>query len=75
MSRDFPATYTTATPLVATALSFGNIAPDTYPGLVGGGIDYFEVSGPHTAAQVIRIRSGTGGAPPPDLRLAVVRVQ
>jgi hypothetical protein len=75
LKADFPEMYSRQTPVSTTPLSFGTIAPTNYTGMVGGGVDYFELSGVHGAAQVLSIESTAGGAPPWTLRIAIVRVQ
>jgi hypothetical protein len=75
LKADFPDRYNRETPLVTTPVSFGTIAPTNYTGLVGGGIDYFELSGVHSAAQVLRVESTAGGVPSWTLRIAILRVQ
>jgi hypothetical protein len=75
LKTDYPSTYTRSTPLVTTPLALGTIGPTSYTGLVGGGIEYFELSGVHTDAQVIRVQSTAGGDPSSALRIALVRVQ
>ena len=60
---------------MTTPASFGRIAPTNYTELVGGAIDYFELSGAHSAAQVLRVESTAGGAPSWTLRIAILRVQ
>jgi hypothetical protein len=75
LKQDFPSTYTRATPLVTTQFQLGTIAPRVRTGLVGGGVSYFELSGMHTAGQVVRLESTVGGAPPNSIRMAIVRVQ
>jgi uncharacterized protein YjdB len=75
LKTDFASSYPRSVPLVTTTVSFGTIAPTNYTGLVGGGIDYFELAGVHSAAQVMRVQSTTGGAPSSTLRIALLRVQ
>jgi hypothetical protein len=75
LKQDFAGTYTRATPLVTTQFQLGTIAPTVRTGLVGGGVSYFELSGMHTAGQVVGLGSTVGGAPPATIRMAIVRVQ
>jgi uncharacterized protein YjdB len=72
---DFPGTFTRATPLVTTPLSFGTFAALQRSALVGGGVDYFEITGTNAAGQAIILQSLSGGAPAGALRMAILRVQ
>jgi uncharacterized protein YjdB len=75
LRTDFPGTYQRATPLVVNYLPFGNIAPMTPGGLVGGGVHYYEISGSNAAGQTFQLLSSSGGAPSSVLNMAVLRVQ
>ena len=75
LKADFPRTYTRAAHLPAEPLAFGAFAAVSAPGIAGGGIQYFELSGTQTAPQLIRLEGTSGGAPPGTLRLAIARLQ
>jgi hypothetical protein len=62
-------------PLVPTALGFGSFAPVTVPQLYGGGVRWYELSGMHSAAQLVRLQGSGGGALPSTVRIAIARVQ
>lgn len=66
-----------AWPINMRAVSFG-----TFPSAIrnvfalpGGGFAAWEISGTQTTPQVLAIRSTTGGAPPANVGMAVVRVK
>ena len=66
-----------AFPMNMRAVSFG-----TFPSAIsnvfavpGGGWAAWEISGTQTTPQVLAIRSTTGGAPPPNVGMAIVRVK
>ncbi|MBA4071677.1 MAG: hypothetical protein C0497_07555 [Gemmatimonas sp.] len=66
--------FNTAFPIQPPALSFGSFAaPQT--GVRGGANAYFELSGTSTAAQVLNLRSSTGGTASSLLRIAIARIQ
>jgi hypothetical protein len=71
----FPVSFPLAYPLVPTALSFGAIPTVDVPSVAGGGVAYFELSGEHARAQVLRLRGRQGEPLPPTLRLAIARLQ
>lgn len=75
LKTDFPATYSRTTPIPATALSLGSVGTVSVGTLVGGGVSYFELSGTHTAPQLIRLRGTGGSALPANLRVAIARVE
>ncbi len=66
--------FNTAFPIQPTALSFGSFAAQQ-TGVRGGANAYFEVSGTFTAAQVLSLRSSTGGTASSLLRIAIARIQ
>ena len=66
--------YPSASPYSPRLAVFGNFST-TIPSLVGGGVSYFEISGPQTAKQLIELRAFTGGDPASTVRLAIVRLQ
>lgn len=66
--------FTTAFPIQPTALSFGSfVAPQT--GVRGGANAYFELRGTASAAQLLTLRSSSGGTPSSLLRIAIARIQ
>lgn len=76
LHSDFPGTYPMAYPgPVGPDLSFGSLAPGDVTALRGGGVQLYHLSGTETQAQLLRLQGNGGGAPPPTLRLAIVRVQ
>jgi hypothetical protein len=62
-------------PLVPQPVSFGSVAATSVPSIVGGGVKYFEFSGTHTKAQLLRLEAAGGGAPASTLRVAIARLQ
>jgi hypothetical protein len=75
LNADFPGTYTVAFPLIPTPLSFGTFAPLASATMRGGGQRYYEFSGTHSAAQLLRLEASGGGTPSTNLRVAVARLQ
>ncbi|HVG45798.1 MAG TPA: IPT/TIG domain-containing protein [Longimicrobium sp.] len=75
LNADFSSIYTSPFLLVPTPLSFGTFAPLASATLRGGGTRYFEFSGTHAAAQLLRLEASGGGTPSTDLRVAVARLQ
>jgi hypothetical protein len=75
LRTDFPGTYTRTTPLVVNHLTFGNIAPSSPGGVVGGGVHYYEISGSNPGGQTFQLQSTSGAAPSAALRMAILRVQ
>ena len=75
LNTDFPSTYTSPFLLVPTPLSFGTFAPLASATIRGGGTRYYEFSGTHSAAQLLRLEASGGGTPSTNLRLAVARLQ
>ena len=67
--------FTLPYPLVPTAVTFGSFNATTITTMRGGGMLWYEFSGTQTANQLLRLQSTSLGAPSPDLRLAIVRVQ
>lgn len=63
-----------ANPLAFHTVNFGNFLV-TVNALRGGTAAHFEISGAQSAAQLIAIQATNGGAPDPQLRVAVFRVQ
>jgi len=74
MNGDFPGSFV-AVPLVPTSVAFGTFAPLTVSSLYGGSVKYYTISGTQSAAQLVKLQSTGGGAPPADLRIAIARVQ
>jgi uncharacterized protein YjdB len=64
-------------PLRARQVSFGNFATgtSTVSNLKGGGFVAWELSGAQLGPQALAIRSTSGGAPPANVGLAIVRIQ
>lgn len=64
-------------PMNVRVVSYGNFnsAQAQVSDLPGGGWAAWELSGNQTGPQVIALRSPTGQAPPPNLGLAIVRIQ
>lgn len=75
LRSDFAGSFGRPSPLVTTPLSFGTFGPVQRNGLVGGGIDYFEITGNNAAGLAVRLESVSGGAPSSVLRMAILRVQ
>ncbi len=66
--------FNTTFPIQPTALSFGSFAAQQ-TGVRGGANAYFELSGTSSTAQVLILRSSTGGTPSSQLRIAIARIQ
>lgn len=62
-------------PSVPAQFSFGSFNATTITTLRGGGVLWYEISGNHTAAQLLRLQTNTGGLPSSTLRVAVTRIQ
>jgi hypothetical protein len=62
-------------PIAPQAVAFGSVGLTSVPSIVGGGVKYFEFSGTHTQAQLLRLEASGGGAPPSTLRVAIARLQ
>jgi IPT/TIG domain len=75
LNTDFPSTYTSPFLLVPTPLSFGTFAPLASTTMRGGGTRFFEFSGTHSAAQLLRLEASGGGTPSSNLRVAVARLE
>jgi hypothetical protein len=60
---------------VVNHLTFGNIAPSSPGGVVGGGVHYYEISGSNPGGQTFQLQSTSGAAPSAALRMAILRVQ
>ena len=72
MHRDYSA-FTRPVPLAARAVRFGGFTGTV--SLRGGTAAIFELSGTQLATQLLELRSPTGGAPPANTRIAILRVQ
>lgn len=66
--------WNSAIPITPVALPFGAFET-TRTGLRGGAHAYFELSGAASAAQLLQLRSVTGGVPSTNLRLSILRLQ
>ncbi len=66
--------FNTTFPIQPTALTFGSFAA-LQTGVRGGANAYFELSGTSSTAQVLTLRSSTGGTPSSQLRIAIARIQ
>ncbi|MDP1889609.1 MAG: Ig-like domain-containing protein [Gemmatimonadaceae bacterium] len=66
--------FNTVFPIQPTALSFGAFAA-LQTGVRGGANAYFELSGTSSAAQVLNLRSSSGGTASSLLRIAIARIQ
>ena len=66
-----------AFPMNVRVVNFGNFNPlqQQVTDLRGGGWIAWELSGSQSAAQVLSIRTPSGGPPPPNIGLAIVRIQ
>ena len=64
-------------PLQFRNVTFGNFnsAQSDVSQLKGGGFALWELSGTQSGPQALAIRSTTGGAPPPFIGMAIVRIQ
>lgn len=69
--------YPLAWPLQSRTVSFGNFntAQSDVSQLKGGSFALWELSGTQSGPQALAIRSTTGGAPPPLIGMAIVRIQ
>jgi hypothetical protein len=61
-------------PVVPQALTLGAIGTVSVPAVAGGGVQYFELSGMHGAAQILRLQGSGGGTLPSTLRVAIARL-
>jgi hypothetical protein len=75
LSTDYGSATFAYYPIVPQALAFGSVAATSVPSIVGGGVKYFEFSGTHTKAQLLRLEASGGGAPASTLRVAIARLQ
>lgn len=75
LNQDLPSTYTMAYPLAPTQFGFGTFTANSITTLRGGGVLWYELSGSHTKAQLLRMQGNSGAAVPTTLRLAITRVQ
>lgn len=75
LNGDYGFTFPTPYPLVPVPLAFGAIPTMDVPSVPGGGVAYFELSGKHARAQLLRLRGRQGEPLPSTLRLAIARLQ
>ena len=75
LNTDFPGTYTLAYPLQPTAFTFGNFAPANVTNMYGGGALFYQISGTHTAPQLVRLLGNAGAALNSNIRIAIARVE
>ncbi len=73
-SPNWSGTFTSPFLMQATMLPSGSFAV-AQTGVRGGGHVFYEITGTANGRQLLLVRGFGGGAPPPDLRLAVVRIQ
>jgi hypothetical protein len=66
--------WNSAIPITPVAVPFGAFEA-TRTGLRGGAHAYFELSGAASTAQLLQLRSVTGGVPSTNLRLSILRLQ
>jgi hypothetical protein len=67
--------FTQVYPAVPAQFAFGSFNATTITTLRGGGVLWYEISGNHTAPQLLRLQTNTGGFPSSNLRVAVTRIQ
>jgi hypothetical protein len=72
---DYPNAFPTPFLIAPHPLTFGAVGSVDVPFVAGGGVAYFELSGQHARAQLLRLQGTDGGALPSTLRLAVARLQ
>jgi hypothetical protein len=75
LNADFPSTYTLGFPQAPGQYAFGSFTAPAITTLRGGGVLWYEISGTHTQAQLLRLQGSGGGAVPSDVRIAIARVQ
>jgi hypothetical protein len=72
LNRDFQG-FPRSVPLATRMVQFGAFGTDV--AIRGGTAAIFELSGVQTAPQLLELRTSTGGPPPANIRIAIVRVQ
>ena len=72
LNRDFQG-FPRSVPLATRMVQFGAFGTDV--AIRGGTAAIFELSGVQTAPQLLELRTSTGGPPPENIRIAIVRVQ
>ena len=72
LNRDFPG-FPRSVPLATRLTQFGSFGTDV--SVRGGTMAVFEMSGVQTAPQLLELRTPAGGAPPENIRIAILRVQ
>jgi IPT/TIG domain len=75
LNTDFPGTYTLTYPLQPTSFSFGSFAAVNTATMYGGGVLWYQISGTHTAPQLVRLLGNGGGTLSSNVRVAIARVQ
>ncbi|HLM69739.1 MAG TPA: hypothetical protein VK358_19505, partial [Longimicrobium sp.] len=75
LNTDFPSSFLRAYPLVPQAFTFGNFAAVNTATMYGGGVMWYQISGTHTQAQLIRLLGNNGAALSSNVRIAITRVQ
>ncbi|HVH12746.1 MAG TPA: hypothetical protein VM759_06835, partial [Longimicrobium sp.] len=75
LHAEFRVTFPTPYPLVPHRLTLGAFGTVDGPDVVGGGVAYFELSGEHVGAQILRLQGPEGGPLPSTLRMAIARLQ
>jgi hypothetical protein len=74
LNADFPGTYTRVYPLIPTPVTLGTFQAPTATNVRGGGVLWYELSGTHSQAQLLRLR-GNNAALPSTLRIAIARIE
>src|SRR5687768_16372541 len=72
LNRDFQG-FPRSVPLATRMVQFGAFGTDL--SIRSGTAAIFELSGVQTAPQLLELRTSTGGPPPENIRIAIVRVQ
>jgi hypothetical protein len=72
MNRDYTG-FPNPVPLATRPVRFGSFTGAL--SLRGGTAAVFELSGTQAATQLLELRTAAGGAPPPNTRIAILRVQ
>jgi hypothetical protein len=73
LNADRPNSYPSPWPLATRVMTFGDFAANVQ-GVHGGSAVYFQLTGPTGAWQLLELEGPRGGAPSPNLGIAVVRV-
>ena len=76
LNTDFSARYPLSYPQVPATFSPGDISPTALTVLRGGGSVWYELTGDHTAPQLLWLEAASGGSPAPSTaRMAITRVE